>query len=97
MRNNLSPSASPFNFSSMSVSGSDLVGLHLQSYRQAGTRCPSHSTPSRERHNNAGQGGAIPFARLDQSRFHTITNAADHVDTAAHPLKRYDVRSGRLN
>lgn len=51
----------------------------------------------RERHNDAGQGGALPFARLDQSRFHPITDAADHVDPAAHPLKRYDVRSGRLN
>lgn len=75
----------------MSVSGSGLVGLHLQSYRQAGTHCPSHSTPSRKRHNDAGQGGALPFARLDQSRFHPISDAADHVDPAAHPLKRYDV------
>jgi len=49
----------------------------------------------RERHNDAGQGGALAFARLDQSRFHPITDAADHVDPAAHPLKRYDVRRVR--
>ena len=76
----------------MSVSGSGLVGSHHQSYRLTGTNYPNHSAPSRERHNDAGQGGALPFARLDQSRFDPITNAADHVDPAAHPLKRYDDR-----
>jgi len=65
--------------------------------KEGDTHHPSHSTPSWERHNDAGQGGALPFARLDQARFDPITNAADHVDPAAHALQRHDVGSCSLN
>lgn len=81
----------------MSVSGSGWVPKHPQSYRQTGAHLPDHSAAPRERHNDAGPGGVLPFALRDEAHGHPITAAADGVEPAAHALQHYDVLRALLH